>query len=394
MGPMPGTDMSLCVAFSPLTATKPLRHVNNWPYKFQNRGAADVVQMKSFWQGKRVLLTGQTGFKGSWLCLWLEHLGAEVFAFARPPLTEPSHYALLSPWHNQNHRIVDLTDEKGVADAVHRAEPEIVFHMAAQALVRPSYRDPVETYAANVMGTAHLLNSLRPIRGLKVAVIITTDKVYENNGLGHAFVESDKLGGKDPYSNSKACAELLTQSFRDSFFQTGARIVTARAGNVIGGGDWSEDRLIPDVVRALLSDKPVALRYPQSTRPWQHVLEPLHGYLMLAERLYTQPENSPTAFNFGPDPNSVLTVAEIIDILGMRMGVRQGWIAMPGNHPPEATTLTLDSALARRILGWGPKLTIQDTVDWIAEWFSQWRKGAPVRELSLNQIRRYETLCS
>ncbi|WP_213952836.1 CDP-glucose 4,6-dehydratase [Variovorax sp. dw_954] len=348
--------------------------------------------MRSFWFHKNVLVTGQTGFKGSWLCLWLEYLGAHVSAFALPPATEPSHYSLLSPWDKQSHSIVDIKDAKGVADAVAAEQPEIVFHMAAQALVRTSYQDPLETYAANVMGTAHLLNALRSVKHLQAVIIITTDKVYENEGRGHAFVEADKLGGKDPYSNSKSCAELVTQSFRAAFFQTGAKVVTARAGNVVGGGDWSAERLVPDVVRALIKGEPVALRYPRSVRPWQHVLEPLRGYMLLAERLCEQREQVPTAFNFGPDHRSTITVAEVVSILSKKLGMQQDWVPMPGVHPPEAETLSLDSTLARDVLGWTPKLSMQETIDWTAEWFSQWREGVNPRELSLSQVRRYEAL--
>ena len=348
--------------------------------------------MTNFWRGRRVLVTGQTGFKGSWLCLWLRHLGAEVSAFALPPLTEPSLYALAAPGPDQTHEIVDLRDGAAVRAAVARARPEIVFHLAAQALVRASYRDPVGTYAANLMGTVHLLEAMRATASVRAAVIVTTDKVSENDGRGRAFVEPDRLGGKDPYSNSKACAELATTAFRDTLLGDGAAVATARAGNVVGGGDWSEDRLVPDVVRALLAGRPVALRYPGSVRPWQHVLEPLGGYLMLGERLLTRPEAAPRALNFGPDHRSTLTVAEMVEILSAAFDGAAGWEQAPGEHPPEAATLTLDSALAGRSLGWFPRLSMEDTIGWTAEWYRGWRAGADPRELSLGQIRRYETL--
>ena len=349
--------------------------------------------MTDFWRGRRVLVTGQTGFKGSWLCLWLQRMGAEVSAFALPPLTEPSLYALAAPWTGQQHAIVDLRDGAAVRDAVEGFQPETVFHLAAQALVRASYRLPVETYATNVMGTVHVLEAIRATASVKAAVIVTTDKVYENDGRGHAFREDDRLGGKDPYSNSKACAELATAAYRDTLLGTGGpAVATARAGNVVGGGDWSEDRLVPDVVRALLAGTPVSLRYPGAVRPWQHVLEPLRGYLMLAERLLTQPENAPKALNFGPDHLSVLTVAEVVEILGAAFDGGPGWEQAPGEHPPEAATLTLDSTLAGQSLGWHPLLTMADTIGWTAEWYRAWRNGADPRRLSLDQISRYEDL--
>lgn len=349
--------------------------------------------MTNFWRGRRVLVTGQTGFKGSWLCLWLRHLGAEVSAFALPPLTEPNLYALAAPWSDQAHETIDLRDAVAVQGIVARHRPEIVFHLAAQALVRASYREPAATYATNLMGTVHVLEAVRAAPSVRAAVIVTTDKVYENDGRGRAFVESDRLGGKDPYSNSKACAELAVAAYRDTLLGNGgAAVATARAGNVVGGGDWSEDRLVPDVVRALSAGRPVALRYPASVRPWQHVLEPLRGYLMLGERLLTRPETAPPALNFGPDHRSTLTVAEMVGILGAVFAGAAGWEQAPGEHPPEAATLTLDSALAGRSLGWYPRLSMAETIGWTAEWYRAWRAGADPRELSLEQIRRYETL--
>ena len=350
--------------------------------------------MTNFWRGRRVLVTGQTGFKGSWLCLWLQHLGAEVSAFALPPLTEPSLYALAAPWPDQTHEAIDLRNAAAVGAAVVGARPEIVFHLAAQALVRASYRDPAGTYAANLMGTVHLLEAIRATPSVKAAVIVTTDKVYENDGQGRAFVETDRLGGKDPYSTSKACAELAVAAFRDTLLGDGAAVATARAGNVVGGGDWSEDRLVPDMVRALMAGRPVALRYPGSVRPWQHVLEPLRGYLMLGERLLTRPEEAPHALNFGPDHRSTLSVAEMVEILSAAFVGAAGWEPAPGAHPPEAATLTLDSALARRSLGWFPQLFMEETIGWTAEWYRAWRAGADPRRLTLEQIHRYETLCN
>src|SRR5580704_2743255 len=254
--------------------------------------------MAEFWRTRRVLLTGHTGFKGAWMSLWLESLGAEITGYALAPAGEPNLWSMVGAAPNAGAPrsvIADIRDARRVAEAVAQADPQIVIHMAAQALVRESYRDPLNTYATNVMGTAALLQACRPLAHLECVIVVTSDKVYENLGEGRAFDESDRLGGHDPYSNSKACAELVTASFRDSFFADGPPIATARAGNVIGGGDWSEDRLIPDCVRALIEAEPVSLRYPDAIRPWQHVLEPLSGYLALAQALVCSPSGAPRA---------------------------------------------------------------------------------------------------
>jgi CDP-glucose 4,6-dehydratase len=342
-------------------------------------------------------LTGHTGFKGGWLGLWLEKLGARVAGIALPPNSEPSLYALAAPWDGQDHAVVDLRDRGATGAAVERIAPEIVFHLAAQALVRASYRDPVETYATNLMGTVHLLEAIRNQPSVRAVVVVTTDKVYENEAHLTPFVEADRLGGKDPYSNSKACVELSVRAFRESFFRdgNGPRLATARAGNVIGGGDWSEDRLIPDFVRALVTGRPLRLRYPESVRPWQHVLEPLRGYLMLAEHLVTEEdeESETEAVNFGPDPGNALPVAQVVDLLSAAFKGAARWELAAGLHPPEAAVLTLNSNLAEEVLGWTPKLGIDDTIGWTAEWYRAWRGGADVRRLTLEQIARYEELC-
>jgi CDP-glucose 4,6-dehydratase len=349
--------------------------------------------MRRFWTGRRVLVTGQTGFKGAWLCLWLERLGAEVSAFALPSRTDPSLYQVAGPWSNQKHAVVDLRDAKAVAATVADAKPEIIFHLAAQALVRPAYRDPLETYATNVMGTLHVLLAARDTPGVQAAVIATTDKVYENDSKGIAFHEDDRLGGKDPYSASKACAEILTRSFRDSYLADGRpAIATVRAGNVIGGGDWSEDRLVSDLVRAIGAGRKIALRYPDAVRPWQHVLEPLRGYIAVAERLVTDPASTPHALNFGPDPGNWLTVSQVADFMSAALGAGSGWERMVGNHPPEAATLTLSSELAKCGLGWAPRLSMAETVNWTAEWYKAHRAGSDMKVVTLDQIARYEAL--
>jgi len=350
--------------------------------------------LSDFWRGRRVLVTGHTGFKGSWLSLWLQHLGARVTACALPPATEPNLYLLAGPWETQDHAIVDMRDHAPVRDLVRRAAPEVVFHLASQAIVRASFRDPIGTYATNVMGSLHVLEAIRSTPAVRAMVVVTSDKVYENDDGGRPFVETDRLGGKDPYSSSKACVELAVRSFRDSFLGAGdaPAVATARAGNIIGGGDWAEDRIIPDIVRALSNDRVVQLRQPKAVRPWQHVLDPLRGYLMLAERLVSEPKASPHAVNFGPQKASAVTVARLAELLAAEFGMPTGWEKMPGEHPPEAKVLTLDSTLAKRELGWQPLLAIEETIAWTAEWYRGWRGGINARALCLDQIARYEDL--
>jgi CDP-glucose 4,6-dehydratase len=349
-----------------------------------------------FWRGRRVLLTGHTGFKGAWMNLWLAGLGAEVSGYSLPPVTEPNLWRLVGAFARDvkpaRSVLADIRDVASVGAAVSRADPQIVIHMAAQALVRESYKDPLGTYATNVMGTATLLQACRALRHLQCVVVVTSDKVYENHDAGRPFEESDRLGGHDPYSNSKACAELVTASFRDSFFAAGAPIATVRAGNVIGGGDWSEDRLIPDCVRALKSGQAINLRYPDAVRPWQHVLEPLSGYLTLAERLVTSPNQTPRAVNFGPDPASFCTVREVVDAFAGRFAGKPAWVRDPSPHPPEAQALTLSSDLAARALDWRPKLDIRQSLSWTADWYLAHSAGENMAAYSQAQIARYGEL--
>ncbi|MEP6884271.1 MAG: CDP-glucose 4,6-dehydratase [Gammaproteobacteria bacterium] len=346
-----------------------------------------------FWRGRRVFLTGHTGFKGAWMSLWLEGLGAEVTGYALAPVGEPNLWNILAAStpaaRAPRSLIADIRDAEHIAEAVAEADPQIVIHMAAQALVRESYRDPLGTYATNVLGTAALLQACRALRHLECVVIVTSDKVYENRGEGRAFSEGNRLGGHDPYSNSKACTELVTASFRDSFFIDGPPIATARAGNVIGGGDWSEDRLIPDCVRALKSGRAVTLRYPDAVRPWQHVLEPLSGYLTLAQALVMSPKRTPRAVNFGPDPASFCKVREVVDAFGARFAGKPGWVRDPAPQPPEAQALTLSSTLAAHALQWHPTLNILQSLSWTADWYSAHSAGENMRAFSEAQIARY-----
>jgi len=322
--------------------------------------------------------------------LWLQSLDAKVTGYALAAPAEPNMFAIVGG-HADSH-IADIRDENKVRDALIEANPQVVIHMAAQALVRESYRDPLATYATNVMGTAILLHACRALEQLQCVLIVTSDKVYENHGEGRPFVEADRLGGHDPYSNSKACAELVTASFRDSFFTDGPPIATARAGNVIGGGDWSQDRLIPDCVRALNAREPVSLRFPEAIRPWQHVLEPLSGYLTLAQALVQSPASAPRAVNFGPDPSSFCTVREVVETFSARFSGRPGWQRDSGAHPKEATALTLSSALAQNSLDWHPRLAVGESLAWTADWYQAHAAGKNMRKYSEAQIAQYQSL--
>jgi CDP-glucose 4,6-dehydratase len=349
--------------------------------------------MAGFWDGRRVLVTGHTGFKGAWLSLWLEHLGADVAGFALAPHTQPSLYTLAAPWRAL-HQTGDIRDADALRSFVAGVRPQIVFHLAAQALVRASYRDPLGTFATNVQGTLNLLEALRGVPETAAVIVITTDKVYANDNRGIPFKETDRLGGADPYSASKACVEIATHAFRRSFWNDASSpaLMTVRAGNVIGGGDWSDDRIVPDVVRAAAVHRPVALRYPASVRPWLHVLEPLHGYLTLAERLATGPRPALDALNFGPECGTVLTVSEVVDILNTHLGMRTGWVQSSGMHPPEAEYLTLDSTAAAETLGWRARLSPRTAIEWTAQWYARWAAGEFARDLALEQIARYSAL--
>jgi len=351
----------------------------------------------AFWRGKRVFLTGHTGFKGAWLALWLRRLGADVTGFALPP-DHPS----LAEVAEVERRITsihgDIRDLAALGRAIQAANPQIVLHLAAQALVRLSYEQPVETFATNVMGTAHVLEVARQAPLIQALVCVTTDKCYENREWAWPYRETDRLGGHDPYSASKACAELVTAAWRRSFLSADRpgkpplAVATARAGNVIGGGDWSLDRLVPDCIRAFAAGQIVPIRSPHATRPWQHVLEPLCGYLLLAEQLWTSGQDFAEAWNFGPVLDDVQPVSHIVRQLAQAWGDGAAWQIAEGPHPHEAGFLAVDPSLARRRLGWRPRLRLEPALDWTARWYKQHAAGMDAARLVEADIERYEDL--
>lgn len=353
---------------------------------------------RAFWAGKRVLVTGHTGFKGSWLVCWLQMMGARVTGLALAPPPGPSLFRDARLAEGMQSIEGDVRDAALVARVVEQCDPEIILHLAAQALVRPSYDDPVGTYATNVMGTLHVLEAARRAPNLRVALMVTSDKAYENQEWVWAYRENDTLGGRDPYSNSKACAELAVDCYRRSFFpperhaEHHVAVATARAGNVIGGGDWATDRLVPDILRALGESRPVHVRSPDSTRPWQFVLGAVHGYLLLAERLWADGPRHSEGWNFGPDVSDVQTVAWIVDYMTRRWGTGAHWTRDEGQHPHEAQLLMLDCTKSKRLLGWNPRLPLGQTLDWIIEWYRAHLDGCDDRALLEQQIRRYEAL--
>jgi CDP-glucose 4,6-dehydratase len=346
-----------------------------------------------FWQGKKIFFTGHTGFKGSWLSLWLQTLGAEVTGYALAPPTSPSLFETASVASGMRSLTGDVCDLAHLKRAMAECKPEIVFHMAAQSLVRVSYEDPILTYLTNVMGTANLLEAVRGTESVSAVVVITTDKCYENRNWCWGYREIDALGGHDPYSNSKACAELVVSAYRSSFFQGGARrpvaLASARAGNVIGGGDWARDRLIPDIIRSFAEGKILKIRNPQATRPWQHVLEPLRGYLMLGQNLYEEGAAFASSWNFGPNPDDAKTVRWIVESIASRWVLPAVWETDEGEHPHEAQMLMLDWSKAAQQLGWRPALHLPDALSITTEWYQHFLSGESAREKCLEQISAY-----
>lgn len=352
-----------------------------------------------FWKGKRVFLTGHTGFKGSWLCLWLHRMGAKVTGYALPPPTDPSLFEMARIGELVDSRIGNVGDLASLEAAMQAAQPEIVIHMAAQSLVRYSYDHPVETFTTNVVGTVHLLDAVRRTPSVRSVVIVTSDKCYYNEEWVWGYREDSRLGGIDPYSGSKGAAELVVTAYRHSYFSAdrhadGPAVASARAGNVIGGGDWALDRLVPDIMRSLLKNEPTLIRNPQATRPWQHVLEPLNGYLMLAERLYTGRHQFASGWNFGPSEQSERTVGWIIEKLYDLWGVDFEWKRDANPGPPESTFLKLDASKARAHLQWRPKLDLETTLAWIVDWTREYQKGADMREVTLTDIDRFGAIVS
>ena len=354
-------------------------------------GPMESLGMSGFWEGKRVLVTGHTGFKGSWLSLWLTELGATVHGLALPPDTTPALFNQLDLAASVDHFVGDIRNAELVADRVWRVQPDVVFHLAAQPLVRRSYSEPALTWETNVMGTVHVLEALRSLDNLCAVVVVTTDKVYENREWLHAYRETDRLGGHDPYSSSKSAAELAVASWRSSFFtdSSGIRVATARAGNVIGGGDWAADRVVPDLVRALTSGKPVQVRNPGSVRPWQHVLEPLSGYLLLAEKLYLSGSVLlQDAFNFGPGFDGFRTVGELVTEC-LRWWPGQWDRSESPGDPHEAGLLTLATEKANSLLGWQPRWSFAEGVEHTIAWYMQFDSGTNLRCLCDEQLLKY-----
>lgn len=349
-----------------------------------------VAVNPDFWQRKRILLTGHTGFKGSWLALWLQSMGADVQGLALDPPTNPSLFVEAKVADGMVSNIGDIRDYETVLKVVAVIKPEIVIHMAAQPLVRYSYKNPIETYATNVMGTVHLLEAVRQVGSTKVVVNVTTDKCYENKEWVWGYREDEPMGGFDPYSSSKGCCELVTSAYRRSYFaETGIALASARAGNVIGGGDWAEDRLVPDILRAFEANQSVVIRNPNSTRPWQHVLEPLFGYLSLAEKLWDKPKTYAEGWNFGPKEEDAKSVDWIVKTLADKWGSGASWEIDGSEHAHEANYLKLDISKARHSLAWHPRWSLAQALDRIVEWHQTWLKQGDVRALCQQQISGY-----
>ena len=349
----------------------------------------------SFWKDKRVFLTGHTGFKGGWLSIWLSSMDAKVTGYALAPNTNPSFFEVVgvASLLEQNH-IADVRDLTSLKSAMKQANPDVLIHMAAQPLVRYSYDNPLETFSTNVMGTANLLEAARTIEGLKAIVVVTTDKCYENQEWLWGYRENEPLGGADPYSSSKACAELVTSAYRQSFFSgnlatSNAALASARAGNVFGGGDWSVDRLVPDAHTAFDAGKPLILRNPLATRPWQHVLEPLSGYLVLAQALFEHGKQFASAWNFGPDDEGNQTVEQVIDLLSSIWGNTARWQQDPEAQPHEAHLLKLDCSKAHQQLRWTPKWKLAQSIEKIVQWHKALKAGKNMKAISLEQINEY-----
>lgn len=348
-----------------------------------------------FWQGKRVFVTGHTGFKGSWLCLWLEQLGAIVQGYALDSPTDVSLFEQANVATGMQSQISDIRDSEALASSIIRFQPEIVIHMAAQPLVRLSYAEPVETYSTNVMGTVHLLEAVRKSKSVRAVVNVTSDKCYDNKEWVWGYREDEPMGGYDPYSNSKGCAELVASAYRNSYFNNamyaehGVALASCRAGNVIGGGDWAVDRLIPDILRAFEKNTPVVVRNPHAIRPWQHVLEPLSGYLLIAEKLFNHGPSYAEGWNFGPNDCDARPVDYIADKLVKLWGEDACWQLDGADHPHEAGYLKLDCSKARQRLNWEPRWDLDKTLERIVKWHKAWLNHDDMRQYTINEINDY-----
>jgi len=348
-----------------------------------------------FWYNKKVLVTGHTGFKGSWLSLWLQSQGANVTGLSLEPPTEPSLFTIAKVAEGMISHIGDIRDLDVVKQVFNETKPEIVIHMAAQALVLYSYQNPVETFASNVMGTVHVLEACRQTASVRSAVMVTSDKCYENKEWFWGYRENEAMGGYDPYSSSKGCSELVANAYRQSFFhENGAKIglATVRAGNVIGGGDWAADRLIPDFMKSIMAGEAVVIRSPRSIRPWQHVLEPIVGYLELAQRLWEKPDEFEGGWNFGPYESDAKEVQWIVERISKIWGKGAEWRLDDKLHPHEANYLKLDCTKARTLLDWQPRLDLSTTLEWIVSWYQNYRDKSDMREITMQEIARFEKL--
>lgn len=350
-----------------------------------------------FWEGKRVLITGHTGFKGSWLSLWLQSKGVHTIGYSLPPPTSPSLFEVARVAEGMSSLTGDIRDLEYLRSVIAEYKPEIVIHMAAQSLVRFSYDNPVDTYSTNVMGTVNVLEAARQSDSVKVVLIITSDKCYENKGWVWGYREGDPMGGHDPYSSSKGCAELVTSAYCRSYFSNncsghGVAVATTRAGNVVGGGDWAPDRLIPDIMNAFMENRPPVIRYPNAIRPWQHVLEPLRGYLQLAERLWNQEKELSGAWNFGANDNDSRSVSWVADHLTNLWGGAARWEKDSSQHLHEAACLKLDCSKAKSLLGWSPKLDLTTTLEWIVEWYRAYLQYKNMRLVTEAEISRFENI--
>jgi len=352
---------------------------------------------KDFWEGKKVLITGHTGFKGSWLSIWLQMAGAYVIGYSLPPPTKPSLFEIAGVAKGMISVTGDIRDLEHLKAVIAKYQPEIILHMAAQSLVRYSYTNPVETYSINVMGTVNVLEAVRQLGNVRVVIIVTSDKCYKNNEWLWGYRENEPMGGHDPYSSSKGCAELVTSAYRDSYFSEkdykrhGIAVASVRAGNVIGGGDWAKDRLIPDIMKAFMENRPVIIRNPNAIRPWQYVLDPLNGYLRLAECLWENGPEFAGAWNFAPN-DEVKPVSWIVERLVGLWGNGACWKLDTGNHPHEANYLKLDCSKAKILLGWAPKLDLSTTLEWIIEWYRGYQQNKDMRHLTEAEIVRFEDL--